>query len=121
RVSINYNENATTRLPGYLDSVVFLGQNWNTFKPGLGFAFGWQPTTAWLDRIGHKGWITHDSLLNIQFQQQFVQTLEAQASLEPIPDLRIDLNLSKSFSKSHTELFKDTTGSAGFAHLNPYD
>lgn len=121
RVSINYNENATTRLPGYLDSVVFLGQNWNTFKPGLGFAFGWQPTTAWLDRIGHKGWITHDSLLNIQFQQQFVQTLEAQASLEPIPDLRIDLNLSKSFSKSHTELFKDTTGSAGFAHLSPYD
>ena len=121
RVAINYSENGTTYLPGYIDSTGFMGQNWHSMKPGMKFAFGWQPTTAWLNNIGKEGWLTADTTFNIQFQQQFVQQLDAQATLEPFPDLRIDLNLSKAFSKNHTELFKDTTTNSGFAHLNPYD
>jgi cell surface protein SprA len=121
RIAINYSDNGTTYLPGYIDSTGFMGQNWHNMKPGLGFAFGWQPSRQWLDKIGKEGWLTPDSTFNIQYQQQFIQQLDAQATLEPFPGLRIDLNLSKSFSKNHTELFKDTTGSSGFAHLNPYD
>ncbi len=121
RISINYSENGTTFLPGYLDSTGFMGQNWHSMKPGLGFAFGWQPSEAWLNRISREGWLTPDSTFNIQFQQQFIQQLAAQATLEPLPGLRIDLNLSKSFSKNHTELFMDTLANTPFAHLNPYD
>jgi cell surface protein SprA len=121
RVAINYSENASTFLPGYVDSTGFMGQNWYDMKPGLKFAFGWQPTKRWMDHIAEEGWLTPDSTFNIQFQQQFIQQLDLQATLEPFPDLRIDLNLSKSFSKNHTELFKDTSGGSGFAHLNPYD
>lgn len=121
RVAINYSENGSTYLPGYIDSTGFMGQNWHSMKPGMKFAFGWQPNAAWLNTIGREGWLTRDTTFNIQFQQQFVQQLDAQATLEPFPDLRIDLNLSKAFSKNHTELFKDTTSTSGFAHLNPYD
>lgn len=121
RVAINYSENAATRLPGYIDSTKLIGQDWASMAPGFKFLFGWQPNQAWLDHIAQEGWLTHDSLLNLQYQQQFTQRLDAQASLEPFPDLRIDLNLTKSFSKTHSELFKDTTGSSGFSHLNPYD
>ncbi|HEY0609184.1 MAG TPA: cell surface protein SprA, partial [Chitinophaga sp.] len=67
-------------------------------------------------------------LFNIQYQQQFTQRLDAQAQLEPFPDLRIDLNITKSFTKTHTELFKnalDTTPGGGggydYQHLSPYD
>ncbi|GAA4302533.1 cell surface protein SprA [Compostibacter hankyongensis] len=121
RVTINYSENAATRLPGYVDSTSVLGQNWGSMAPGMKFLFGWQPNDAWLDDIGRKGWITHDSLFNLQYQQQYTKRLDAQASLEPFGGLRIDLSLTQSFSKTHSELFKDTTGSAGLAHLNPYD
>jgi cell surface protein SprA len=121
RVAVNYSESGSTYLPGYIDSTGFMGQNWRAMKPGLGFAFGWQPSKQWLDRIGREGWLTRDSTFNIQYQQQFTQQLDLQATLEPFGGLRIDLNLNRSFSKNHTELFKDTTSHSGFAHLNPYD
>jgi len=125
RIAINYSENAGTRLPGYIDSTKVLGMNWASMAPGLGFVFGAQPDKAWLDDFAAKGLITPDTLFNIQFQQQFTQRLDAQAQLEPVPDLRIDLNITKSFTKTHTELFKNTTDSLGnelgFQHLSPYD
>ena len=34
--------------------------------------------------------------------------------------MNITLNLSKSFGKNYSELYKDTTGSGAFARLNPY-
>ncbi|HEU4552767.1 MAG TPA: cell surface protein SprA [Chitinophaga sp.] len=125
RIAINYSENAGTRLPGYIDSVKALGMNWASMAPGLGFVFGAQPNKAWLDNFAKKGLITPDTLFNVQFQQQFTQRLDAQAQLEPIPDLRIDLNITKSFTKTHTELFKNATDTLGnilgFEHLSPYD
>ncbi len=125
RIAINYSENAGTRLPGYIDSTKILGMNWASMAPGIGFVLGGQPSKAWLDNFAKKGLITPDTLFNVQFQQQFTQRLDAQAQLEPVPDLRIDLNITKSFTKTHTELFKnatDTLGNVlGFEHLSPYD
>ncbi len=121
RVNVNYSENSGTRLPGYLDSTKLVGMNWQSMAPGLPFVFGRQPDKAWMDNFAKKGLLSPDTLFNIQFQQQFTQRLDIQAALEPIRDLRIDLNLTRSFSKTHTELFKDTIGNGMFNHLNPYD
>lgn len=120
RVNINYTENAGTRLPGYIDSTKVMGMNWASMAPGLAFVFGHQPDKQWLDDFSKRGLITPDTLFNIQYQQQFTQRLDVQAQLEPVPDLRIDLNITKSFTKTHTELFKNTTDT-GFQHLSPYD
>jgi hypothetical protein len=125
RIAINYSENAGTRLPGYIDSTKILGMNWATMAPGIGFVLGKQPNKAWLDDFAKRGLITPDTLFNIQYQQQFTQRLDAQAQLEPFPDLRIDLNITKSFTKTHTELFKNAFDSIGggydYQHLSPYD
>ena len=121
RVGFNYNENAGTRLPGYIDSTKIIGMNWATMAPGLNFVFGYQPDRKWLDNFAKKGLITPDTLFNIQAQQQFTQRWDLQAQLEPVNDLRIDLNMTKSFTKTHTELFKNLTDPANFQHLSPYD
>ena len=121
RVAFKYGENARTFLPGYMNHVGFMGQDWTSLKPGVKFAFGWQPDLLWLDKIGDEGWLTHDSTLNIQYRQQFMQQLDVQASLEPVSGLRIDLRMYKTFSKNHSELFKDPSGTGRFQHLNPYD
>ncbi len=122
RGTISYTETGGTILPGYMDSTRFVGINTANGRPGLGFAFGQQTNQAYLDRLAAEGKITRDSLFNAQFQQNYQQTLNLAATIEPIPnDLRIDVSLTRSFSKSHSELFKDTAQTGIYNHLNPYE
>ncbi|RFM25694.1 T9SS outer membrane translocon Sov/SprA [Deminuibacter soli] len=121
RVSINYTANLASRVPGYMDSTKFIGQNWHSMQPGLGYVFGKQPDTAWLNDKARRGLITRDSTFNLLYRQNFDQRLNLTASLQPIRELNIDLNIEKSYSKEYTELFKDTTGTGDhFGHLSPY-
>ena len=123
RASFSYNENMGTTLPGFMDSTRFLGMNnVNNMNPGIPFAFGMQPDRLWLENKGRDNVLTRDSLFNAQFQQQFSQSLNITANLEPLKDFRIDLNLTKTFNKAHAELFKDTIGGGSdYVSLNPYE
>lgn len=122
RTTISYTESGGTILPGYLDSTKVFGINTANGQPGAGFAFGEQVNSAYLDRKAAQGLLSRDSIFNAQFQQTHSQNLNISMQVEPIPnDLRIDVSLTKSFSKSHSELFKDTANTGDFHHLNPYE
>ena len=119
-VSLNYSENFRSRLPGYMDSTQFIGQNFKTMAPGLDYVFGRQPDKNWIDQKIAKGLLTKDSTFNFLFRQSFEQRLNITAQLEPVRELIIDLNLDKSFTKDYTALIKDTTGTGNhFGQLNP--
>ncbi len=122
RVSVTYNETMGTVLPGYMDSSQYFGLNFaNQFKPGANFAFGYQPDRVWLDENGNKNWFTRDSLFNQQLEQRYAQNFNITANIEPFKDFRVDLTWKKTFSKTLTELFKDTIGGTDeYVHLNPY-
>ena len=123
-VGINYGEQANTRLPGYTDSTQIVGMNWRSMAPGLDFVMGYQPDSNWLNRKANKGLITKDSNFNYLFQQNYAQTLQLSAMLQPVRDLNINVNLSKSFNKDYSETFKwvDTSGGNNpqWMHLTPY-
>ena len=122
RSTINYTENSGTVLPGYMDSTKYLGINDVTGDPGFNFVYGYQPDRSWLDAQASRNKLSRDTLFNAQFQQQFSQNLTINTTIEPIRDFRIDLSMTKSFSKSHSELFKDTTLAGNpFTHNNPYE
>ncbi|MEI8059017.1 MAG: cell surface protein SprA, partial [Ferruginibacter sp.] len=124
QVSGTISENANTRLPGYTDSTVYVGQNWKSMAPGINFIMGQQPDTNWLNKASQKGLITKDSTFNSLFTQNFNQTITFTAQLEPVKDLTISLNLKKTFNKNYSETFRyaDTSGGTNykFGHLNPY-
>ena len=124
QVNVSLSENANTRLPGYTDSTQYVGQNFKSMAPGIDFVLGRQPDTTWLNKAATKGWITKDTTFNSLFTQNFDQRLTITAQLEPVRDLNISINLSKSFSKNYSEVFRyiDTTGGQNFKfnHLNPY-
>ena len=121
QVNLSLSETGNTRLPGYMDSTQYVGQNWNSMKPGLGFVFGQQPDTSWLNRAAKDKLISRDSFFNGIFQQNFNQRIALTAQLEPVRDLTISVNLSKTFSKTYSEIFKDTTATGNnFGHLSPY-
>jgi cell surface protein SprA len=119
RSTINITQNAGTTLPGYLDSTRLLGVNTATGAPGFNFVYGYQPTQSWLNQQAINGKITHDSIFNSLFLQNFSQNINATTTLTPFNDFRIELSLTRSFSKTHSEMFKDTGGV--FGHLNPYE
>lgn len=123
RASLSYTENQGTMLPGYMDSTQYGGMNWgNNMNPGLPFAFGYQPDRLWLEGKGEDNVMSRDSLFNAPFTQQYSQSLNITANLEPIKDFKVDLSLTKTFNKGYSELFKDTIGGGSeYAHLNPYE
>lgn len=122
QVSITYRDNRSTSLPGFLDSPEFFGQNFDNSAPGLDFVFGRQPNlNSWLPNIANKGWITPDTTLNFQVLQNQTQKIDFRATLEPLPDLKIDLNATMSYSRNHSEWFKKIDSFSDFQTLNPID
>jgi len=123
RTTINYSQQSGTILPGYMDSTRMMGVNTLNGEPGLGFVYGYQPTRTWLETKAADGKLTTDPIFNSLFQQTYSQNLNILATVEPIPDFRIDFTWTKTFSKSYNELYKDTTanGVNDYNHLNPYE
>ncbi len=119
-ISINYSENSSSSIFGYLDSTRALGMNLRSGEPGLGYVFGLQPDTNFVNRLGKRGLLSRDTTFNFQNQQSFNQILNITAQLQPVRDMNIAINFNKTFGKNYTELYKDTTSNSGFARLNPY-
>ncbi len=122
-VQVNYSENYSSRVPGYLDSTQHFGQNFRSMQPGLDYVFGKQPTAKWLESKAAAGLFSVDSNFNLLFRQTYTQKFSITAQIEPIKEFIVDITLEKSFNKDYTELFKDTTfnnQSNAKQHLNPY-
>jgi cell surface protein SprA len=121
RVNINYSENSASTIYGYTDSTRAMGLDLKNGEPGLGYVFGKQPGSDFVEKLARKGLISPDSTLNFQNQQSYNQKFTITAQVQPFRDFNIDVNLDKTFGKTYTELFKDTTSNSGFVHLNPYN
>ena len=122
-VTMSYSENNGTFLPGYLPEVGFFGQqNYNgRMAPSLGFMFGDQTDirqTAVLN-----GWLTTDTKLNTPYTETHVEKISFKSTLEPLPELRIDLTASRNYAISHSEFYryvKTDVPQEGFYSQNPY-
>nr|WP_262917146.1 cell surface protein SprA [Subsaxibacter sp. CAU 1640] len=99
RIQINYTENNGTFLPGYLRTPGFIG----TLKPTFGYTFGSQSDIR--DLVARNGWLTVYPDFNEQYLENTTRILEISANLEPIKDLKIDLNAGRTYSRNLTENF----------------
>lgn len=122
RTTVNFTENSGTTLPGFMDSTRYMGMNDRSGAPGFNFIYGYQPDRPWLEKQAREGRLSNDSLFNTQFQQQYSQNINIVTTVEPIKDLRFDITLTQTYSKSLSELFKDTSfGGGEFTHNNIYE
>ncbi len=99
RLNINYNESNGTVLPGYTQSIGFIG----TSRPSLGFVFGSQSDIRF--EAARNGWLTTFSEFNEQFIQRTNTQLNITATAQPTRDLTIDLVADRQFSESYQENF----------------
>jgi cell surface protein SprA len=75
-----------------------------SYTPGLPFLLGWQDR-QFARTAGERGWITTDPLLNMPFQFTRNERISVRADVEPLPDLRIDVNADRSISKNLSEFY----------------
>jgi cell surface protein SprA len=104
KVTFNYTQGNGVMLPGFNPDPQALGNNWTLNAPGLGFIFGSQKDIRPAAEQNH--WMTMDTLLNSAYSIKFNENLTIAASVEPIRDLRIEINANRTYSRNHTEYWK---------------
>jgi cell surface protein SprA len=134
KARFNYSEQHNTVVPGYLPTSRLLGMN-QFDSPGWDFVGGLQPrisklredeygsSTDWLAQSANKGWMSASVFQNREVTQLSTQTWDARVTIEPFRDMRLDLDISRSFTQNHSQYFKDTIldGSTRFVHAIPQD
>lgn len=111
-ISISYAETEGTMLPGYLPKTTIFGmQNYqNNWAPGVPFIMGWQDEDFPYRAANEYNWLTTDSLLTSPLLMTHNENFNLRANIEPLPDLRIDLNASRTYSRNVSEYFGYNTG-----------
>nr|WP_242535728.1 cell surface protein SprA [[Muricauda] lutisoli] len=99
RVNVNYSENRGTVLPGYTQSIGFIG----TTRPTLGFVFGSQADVRF--EAARRGWLTDYPEYSNQFMQNTNKQLNITATAQPTQDLTIDLNADRNYMSSLQESY----------------
>lgn len=99
RLNINYNESNGKVLPGYTQSVGFLG----TLRPSVGFVFGSQADVRF--EAARRGWLTGFGEFNQQYLENTNKQLDITATAQPIQDLTIDITADRQFSRSYQETY----------------
>ncbi len=112
-----YTKAGGTVLPGYLpeprifgagnftpDPIFSGGTQGTSFAPGMPFLLGWQDYN-FAKKAAQKGWITNDSTLNTPYMFTQSERINLGATVEPLPDLRIDVTADRMFAKNITEFY----------------
>ena len=101
RLNVTYNQNSGSVLPGYTQSIGFIG----TTRPSLGFVFGSQQADVRYE-AARNGWLTTFGDFNDQFIQNTNKRLNITATAQPLKDLTIDLSADRQYANSYEESFK---------------
>ncbi|MBD1259592.1 cell surface protein SprA [Maribacter polysiphoniae] len=113
RLNINYNENSGTVLPGYTQSVGFIG----TARPTIGFVFGSQSDVRY--EAARNGWLTNFADFNEQFIKRTNKQLNITATAQPLKDLTIDLSADRQYTSSYQENFEvSDLGNGQYEYIN---
>lgn len=116
-LTVSYNISGGSVLPGYLPEPVIFGTGryvpdmgmfgrdlGSSIAPGFPFLMGWQDRD-FAQNAGERGWLTTDPLLNMPFLFNRNERFSIRTNVEPLPDLRIDINADRSVSKNISEFY----------------
>ena len=112
RLKINYSENNGQVLPGYTQSLGFLG----TSRPSLGFVFGSQSDIRY--EAAKNGWLTNFPSFNEQYTKINNSKFDFVAEISWFDNFKIDINANRVYSENFSENFRVVDNE--YNPLNPY-
>ncbi len=129
RIQLNYSENNTTIIPGFMQRPELLGMNKGFQAPGWSFVAGLKPDIGaggFLDEAASKGWITNNIFLNKEVIQRSTKVFGAKGRIELFKGFNLDLNIDRNYTRDHTETFKfdevySNPGQFAYQHLKGFE
>lgn len=114
--NINYNlsRSVGVQLPGFKNTPILIGQDWNSTPaaPGMAVVFGNPFARKHDDTLLREAfsneWLTTDSSLNSPFTTQYIENHNFKMLIEPVSDLKIDLTADWQISSNKTFYFRAT-------------
>lgn len=104
-VSVSYRNTYNLAMSGFMPEVGdLLGQRMtsaNGFAPGVGFGLG-LVNDGYIETAKENGWLLCADSLSTPAVSATTEDLQIKASLEPLPDLKIDLNMSRTRNRSRS-------------------
>jgi cell surface protein SprA len=109
--SFTYNETNGTTLPGYRPQTDYMGMDWNeSYAPGWDFIFGAQydkddPRNVRY-RARDNNWLSESDLVSGQYITTNAKTWNGRATVEPLPNLKVDVTMNYNETRNHSEFFQ---------------
>ena len=103
-VSISYRNQYSMTLPGFTPNIGdMFGQTRSSsvFSPGLDFAFGFTGD-SYINKAAEKGWLLMTDSIATPATTTGVEDLQVKVTLEPIKNLKIDLNATRVVNKARS-------------------
>lgn len=100
-VSLSYRNNYSMALPGFLPNAgdVFGQCPKGGLQPGLDFAFG-MINDSYIEKANRNGWLLNNDSVSSPAVTSTTEDFQLKITLEPVPDLKIDLNASRSTNRN---------------------
>ena len=100
-ISLSYRNQYQMNLPGFMPNIgdAFGQRSSGGLSPGLDFAFG-TIGDSYLDKAIENNWLMHNDNVANPATVNSSNELQLRATLEPIRDLKIDLNASRSDTRA---------------------
>lgn len=106
-VSVTYRNTYAMSLPGFKPEVGdMLGQKKldGVFSPGLDFAFG-LTGNDYIDKAAQYGWLMRNDSVVTPATTNAMEDLQIRATVEPVRDLKIELNASRTMNSARSVQF----------------
>ena len=95
-ISLSYRDQYAMSLPGFMPTVgkAFGQRSGDALAPGLDFAFG-LTGDSYIERARERGWLLSNDSVATPATTNRTQDLQLRMTLEPVNNLKIDLNASR--------------------------
>lgn len=104
-VNVRYAQTEGTFLPGYAHETSMLGFNESWSAPGAAFVFGLQEDNY--ERIAaQNGWLVDNPYVQVPTTHNYNEDFSMRINLEPLPSMRIELNMSRIETENTTEKYR---------------
>lgn len=103
--NFTYTQKQGTMLPGFTHRPDYFGYNFKHALPGIPFIMGWQEEDIRY-KLANAGALNKDTRQANFFRTSFTENITGNITLEPIKNLRIQLDLSRSTTTGKQSVFR---------------